>query len=392
LKIIRAGRKGERMPKHSGHFCLRVSNFARVRIAMAMICLVPSTSVMAAEKLQALFSLQELRSLAFPSATLPGAAAPENPPFAVPSDPLSKGGVFGVDTSHWTNECDDPCVCSINWKSGLWAQGIRFAYAEATEGLAWPTDDDAAAQSFLSNWKDLKSLHDSGLIYRGAYHWLSSADNESGKSQAQWFLSQVGPDKDHLPHAVDFEEDFVEVSQDDFNRLGDKAECKTKKDAKGNTLYLCDGWYNRKPQDILNKISDWVAQIDGAGSKAIIYTRSSYWDEKIGPIGLPLLKAHSVWLANYPDPKFPDPGKPQATATPPNKWGMPTAPAGLNYPSGTQYTSQITWQFNANGVFPNMSSVWSCQGGGAPHKNFPELDMSWFPSSMSDFKSAFGLH
>jgi hypothetical protein len=192
---------------------------------------------------------------------------------------------------------------------------------------------------------------------------------------------------------MDFEEDYVEVSQSDYNNWSadQNAKCSTKVDSKtGKVHYLCDGWYNQPKQQILNKVSDWLSHVSAAGTP-IIYTRSNYWDLKIGSIGQSLLATYPVWLANYPNPStFSPPGRPSATNA--NKWGIPTLPQGLAYPSGSRYSSQITWQFSPSGIFPDRKAIWPCQNGFSGTVDYPDMDMDWFPSTMADFKAAFGLH
>jgi GH25 family lysozyme M1 (1,4-beta-N-acetylmuramidase) len=359
----------------------------RLSLIVAAVNITFFNSVSAAENLQEVFPLRELRNtFRAPALTeLKDVAEPlPTPPFALPADATSKGGVFGVDISHWETECDAPCICSIDWKDGIWAQGIRFAYAEATIGAK------SIDQTFPGHWKELKPLHDAGSIYRGAFHWLTSADDESGTDQANWFLSHVGPDKDRLPHVLDFEEDFVEVTQDYYDATGSKAECKKQVDGHNSIHLMCDGWYGKKPQEIFSKIVDWVSRVERDDGKAIIYTRKGYWDEKIGPIGLNFIKTHPLWIARYLDPTtFPDPEKPQSTEPPTNKWGMTLLPQGIAYPAGNDYTSRITWQFTAKGTF--QKSPWICKGTNRPPRKDPPMDMDWFPSSLTDFKTQFGL-
>lgn len=319
-------------------------------------------------------------------------------PFFLPEDAANKGGLFGADVSHWDFECDCPSGCEIDWRGLAWKQGIRFVYAEATRGVT------SIDPTFLTTWQALKPLHDEGVIYRGAYHWLSSDPAISGASQALWFLKNVENGGLHLAHGLDFEPDYIEVSKDRYDAIKATAECKTK-DIKANgltktTVYLCDGWYGQKAEVIATKIIDWINTVENNNQTAIIYTTSNYWEKMIADKAGDILATHGVWLARYLDPaQYPDGGIPRSTIAPTNKWGMPPLPKSVSYPNGSLYSSRTNWQFEQCGQF--HQTVWTCKGkpasGPAPDKSVCEtattavMDMNWYPSNLADFKSAFGI-
>jgi GH25 family lysozyme M1 (1,4-beta-N-acetylmuramidase) len=358
------------------------------RCVRAIFCLITSLllagSTAAQNQGQPEFSLSELRVLVHPRKADSFAIALEKPKkqFVLPANAASKGGVFGIDVSHYDTECDG-CTCSIDWKRSVASQGIRFAYAEASRGTSW-TDD-----SFPIYWQALKPLHMAGQIYRGGFHWLTSDDAVAGADQAKYFLKMVGQNEPRLPDIVDFEEDPVPVTKDYYDAHQAIYWCKAKNKKVGGqeqTSYFCDGWHGKDPKAIAAKLRDWIDTIEQAGSKGIIYTRRGYWDEKVKHEGDDLLARHALWLARYADPAtYSDPGKPQSVDPPINKWGMPPLPGAGAYPRGQTYNVPTFWQFVEDGKF--QKPVWICNGEMVVRK----MDMNWFPSSLADFKKSFGV-
>ena len=359
--------------------------------ALAALCMLQASPVRADDDSQDLPPFRELRQ----RPQLLTAAKPQAP-FFLPADAANKGGVFGADVSHWDFDCG--CSgCSIDWAGALWDQGIRFIYAEATVGNA------SLDKTFASTWLALKPLHENGRMYRGAFHWLSSDPQMDGASQAQWFLQHVEDGGAHLPHALDFEPDVVkQVTEDEYNAISKVAVCKTKtvvQDGQKVTNYLCDGWYGQSAEAVVAKIKAWLKGVDSNSQKAMIYTTANFWNTMVGVNGEDILSSHGVWLARYLDPAtFPDKGKPQSVPQT-NRWWMPQLPNGISYPAGSNYTSPTNWQFEQCGQF--HQTVWTCNGkptpgpvwdkNACPMATSAVMDMSWYPSSITDFKAAFGL-
>lgn len=367
-----------------------------VVVVLVVGFVIPQT-VRAEEDWRKYFTLRELRqpSLGIGAAGAFGKIMKAQPkaPFFLPEDATNKGGLFGADVSHYDLDCSCPTKCAIDWKSAAVKQGIRFVYAEASRGVDW------VDPTFVDTWAALKPLFADGIIYRGAYHWLSSDTQLDGTDQAKWFLKHINDGTGSLPLAVDFEPDYIQVTKNRYDQIKGKAECKTKTVGK-MTFFLCDGWYGQKPEAIVTKLKNWIQTVEAAKRTAIIYTNALYWNSMIADKGTDLLSTRGVWLARYLDPAdFPDAGKPQSTSPPVNSWGMPQLPANLRYPVGPAYSSRTNWQFEECGQF--RQTVWSCKAkpvaGPAPDKSVcptatsAVMDMDWYPSSLADFKAAFGL-
>jgi GH25 family lysozyme M1 (1,4-beta-N-acetylmuramidase) len=371
-----------------------------VTFAALCFCCLSSAPIRADDKdLQAQITIREMRGHLDTILAVPPQA-----PFFLSIDATNKGGVFGVDVSQWDFDCDCPSGCTIDWQGAIWNQGVRFVYVEAPKFVSGDTQPNAWRDKIFPNtWKALRPLHEAGLIYRGAYHWLSSDPQISGAAQAQWFVKNIGDGGDHLAYALDFEPDLIQVSKDRYDAIKAVATCETKeKDTNGQKqiTYFCDRWYGQKPEVIVAKISDWLQAVEANNQKAMIYTTSKYWNTMIAGKSGDLLASRGVWLALYLDPAtYPEKEKPQSTITPTNKWGLPPPRNGVSYPEGAAYSSRTNWQFEQCGQF--HQTVWTCNGkpsaGPVPSKDAcpmatsPVMDMSWYPSSMADFKAAFGI-
>ena len=141
-----------------------------------------------------------------------------------------ENSTIGVDVSAYQADID---------MNVLKAQNIEFIYIKATEGS---THKDSR---FAENWKNAE---EAGLP-SGAYHFFSY-DSE-GKTQAENFIEQVGPDLNgRLLPVVDVE------------YYGDKEENPPEK------------------EDVVRELRAYVARIEQEyGVKPMIYTRSDVYDK-----------------------------------------------------------------------------------------------------------------
>lgn len=92
--------------------------------------------------------------------------------------------IKGIDISHYQGK--------INWKS-IPAQGIRFVYIKATQGINFQD------KRFIYNWRESKK----NKIPHGAYHFFDLC--ASGKMQAANFIRTVPGDNFMLPPVIDLE-------------------------------------------------------------------------------------------------------------------------------------------------------------------------------------------
>jgi GH25 family lysozyme M1 (1,4-beta-N-acetylmuramidase) len=324
------------------------------------------------ESLDSLFSPSELRNLWLES---PGGAVSIKPePFVIGlTGKPNFGGVYGVDVSHHNTDCDEPgCKCELNWDL-VTQHGIRFAFLKATTGTGKYTNPDP---SFRLHWKALQDLHTRKIISRGAYHWLSSKLDETGKDQAAHFLSVVSPKDAQQPPALDFEEDPAIRSEEFANQHPDY--CKRAISRKtGQAYFVCDGWRDVSVQERIAKIRDWLDAVAAASRRPIIYTRSGYWNEMLGPAGAALIADYPVWLAQYPAVSAPLTWHDEHEKLP---WRMPRLPKGAAYPpEGGKYSAKHFWQFTDNGKLEQ--SPLACNGKVMPAK----FDLDWFPGLYADF-------
>lgn len=115
-------------------------------------------------------------------AASPASTTPKADPSSAPAAAATVH--HGIDVSHHSGK--------VAWDQ-VHAQGYRFAYAKASEGL------DAADPLFEDNWSALAELP----IARGAYHFYVTEDDPI--IQAEFFLSRVTLRSGDLPPVVDIE-------------------------------------------------------------------------------------------------------------------------------------------------------------------------------------------
>jgi len=340
-----------------------------------LLCFASTSWSMAADDLDAVFSPNELRDSWSP----PPLGAGQQTPFVLTKETSSIPGIFGMDVSHHNTDCSAPsCVCILDW-SIVAQHGVRFAYLKSTTGTGTVTKVD---RSFSTHWNNLSDYHQRGRIYRGAYHWLTSTPTESGRDQANYFLSVVKPSDDQLPPALDFEEDPVRRSEGYF--VAHPNFCKQLQSRKtGETYFVCDGWREVPREQIVQKIRDWLETVSSAARRTpMVYTRSRYWADMLGPEGQAIAKIYPVWVAQYPVP--PSDWYIEHQKLP---WHMPKLPEGSTYPvqqPGAPYSSKNVWQFTDKGLLEN--SPLSCDGKIANSA----FDLDWFPATNVDFVREFG--
>jgi len=309
------------------------------------------------------------------------AAGPPGQPFVLKVGGDAFHGLFGADISHHVTDrasSSEP-RCTIDWNKAA-AQGIQFVYMKAAEGTGAIVKDDA---SFPIHWKELEKPHSEGTIYRGAYHWLSSRPNQSGADQAKHFLSVVSMKGAQLPPAVDFEEDPVARTAEYKTQYPDRCTNTKITLQSGETGFVCDGWTEVSQDERMRRLRDWLDAVSKASQlNPIIYTRTNYWRDMLGPDRKDLMALYSAWIAQYPDPPV---AWHEAHKTLP--WAMPNAPEGSTYPPASQggaYTSRTTWQFTEAGKYADQ--IIFCDG---KPKLTGGTDMNWYPSTLADFRKAF---
>jgi GH25 family lysozyme M1 (1,4-beta-N-acetylmuramidase) len=193
------------------------------------------------------------------------------------ADPGEPGPLLGVDVSHWQGDVD--------W-ARAYADGVRFAWAKATEGTYYEDDQFA------------RNLADAGAagIVRGGYHFANPSYS-GGAEQAAFFLDHGGdwaPDGLTLPGVLDFE----------WNP------------------YDGDDCYDMSESELRAWIEAFDdAYVRGTGRHVAIYTSATYWnycvgDDSFGEI-LPL------WVADW-------------------RSGPPALPTG--------WSAYVAWQFSAEGT------------------------------------------
>ncbi len=203
------------------------------------------------------------------------------------SGPQPRGpGVAGMDVSGHQG--------AVDWPRAF-ADGARFAYVKATEGIGFTSD------SYPQQYEGSRAA---GMI-RGAYHF-GLPDSSTGAEQAHYFVDHGGgwvPDGRTLPGALDIES----------NPYGD--EC-----------------YGLSPE----QMSGWIADFSGTyqartGRFPTIYTTTRWWDQCTG--------ANPDFAANNP------------------LWLARFAPEMGPLPAGWDY--QAIWQFNNTGVFPGDQNTFN---------------------------------
>ncbi len=199
-----------------------------------------------------------------PDADFMGSSLPaDERPGAAKAAPAGVGvnavGVQGIDVSHWQGTMDWNAVA---------ANGTRFAYLKATEGVTF------VDQRFATNYA---GSYDAGLL-RGAYHF-ALPDVSSGAAQANYFVDHGGtwtPDGRTLPPVLDIE----------YNPYGD----------------TCFGFTQ---QQMVAWVADFVTTMrTRIGRAPMIYTTRNWWNLCTG--NNPGFGLNSpLWIAGYHD----DPSK-----------------------------------------------------------------------------------
>lgn len=238
---------------------------------------------------------------------LPGAAASDAAPSLERSDPdgawagYSLGRSATADTERGATRGAGVAGMDVSGHQGAvdwpraYADGARFTYVKATEGIGFTSD------SFLQQYEGSYAV---GMT-RGAYHF-GLPDSSTGAEQAHYFVDHGGgwlPDGRTLPGALDIES----------NPYGE----------------MC---YGQSPE----QISAWIADfsdtyLSRTGRYPAIYTTTRWWDQCTGAnpdFGV----NNPLWLARF----APD---------------MGPLPAGWAY--------QAIWQFNNSGVFPGDQNTFN---------------------------------
>lgn len=163
-----------------------------------------------------------------------------------PDDPPTKH-IQGVDVSRWQGV--------IDWRKCA-AQGVRFAYIKATEGINW-TDPNLD-----TNWQGAKRIG----FRVGAYHFLRHDAN--GQQQALHFLSKVQRKAGDLLMALDCERGGPGIAQ--------------------------------IIQDAVNTLHQHT------GRWPVIYTSRAWWHANVGRGPMPWAAQCPLWCANYyvPQPRW----------------------------------------------------------------------------------------
>ncbi|MFF7976015.1 GH25 family lysozyme [Streptomyces sp. NPDC007905] len=159
----------------------------------------------------------------------------------------------GVDVASYQGD--------VAW-STLWGNGVRWAYAKATEGTYYTNP------SFASQYA---GSYDVGMI-RGAYHF-ATPDTTNGATQADYFVDHGGgwsKDGRTLPGVLDIE----------WNPYGDA--CYGKSNS-GMVTWV---------RDFLNRYKDRT------GRNAVIYTATSWWSECTGDYS-GFGATNPLWIARY---------------------------------------------------------------------------------------------
>jgi lysozyme len=130
----------------------------------------------------------------------------------------------------------------------------------------------------------MKALPKDKQVFRGAYHFLTSSDSESGEAQAKSFLRLIresgGADTNDMPPVLDLEWDVAKGSR--------------------------DRWSGKTADEIIDKALSWLSYVERNGDfkkKPIIYTARSWWRERIGDEKkfAKLSSHYDIWIADYSD-------------------------------------------------------------------------------------------
>ncbi|KOV65486.1 lysozyme [Streptomyces sp. MMG1121] len=159
----------------------------------------------------------------------------------------------GVDVSSYQRD--------VGW-SGLWRDGVRWAYTKATEGTSYKNP------YFTQQYNGPYGI---GMV-RGAYHF-ATPDTSGGTAQADYFVDHGGgwsKDGKTLPGALDIE----------WNPYGGSCYGKSKS--------AMTGWI----RDFLNRYRSRT------GRAAVIYTATSWWTECTGNYS-GFGASNPLWIARY---------------------------------------------------------------------------------------------
>ncbi|MEU9475888.1 lysozyme [Streptomyces sp. NPDC048191] len=158
----------------------------------------------------------------------------------------------GVDVASYQGD--------VNW-SGLWGDGIKWAYTKATEGTSYTNP------YFTQQYNGPYNV---GMI-RGAYHF-ATPDTGGGAAQADYFLAHGGgwsKDGKTLPGVLDIE----------WNPYGDAC-------------------YGKSTSGMVSWIRDFVNRYKSrTGRDAVIYTATSWWAQCTGNNSG--FGANPLWIARY---------------------------------------------------------------------------------------------
>lgn len=229
-------------------------------------------------------------------------------PFAFPTDALfdvnekkpRENAIFGVDLSHYTP--DDFPIESLRKRE------VMFAYLKATQGTGFQDG------KFASFWTRLGKLPPGQQVHRGAYHFLSAAQN--GADQAAAFVDflalQGGLQATDLPPVMDLEWDKEHVDSP-------------------------DRWAALTPDQIVATTRAWLTAVrQKTGRQPMIYTSWAWWKGRIGAERLQEFADTPLWFADYSE---------SARAI-----EVPTLPAGAQW-TLWQFTESATMAAGYDGDF-----------------------------------------
>lgn len=305
-----------------------------------------------------------------------------------PSEQTKFGGSFGIDLSHYSVDLDrDPacktqseydtpkCSCSVDWNT-MATFPLVYVMTKASDGAGRDL-------SFGKIWTELEPLHETGKLYRGAYHFLRPGI--SAETQADTFLAALddfgGRTSQQLSPIVDIEWSNRRVVPG-TNEFKACPKTRLTKDSTGR--YFCDMWYTMSSEQIVDLAQRWIAKVSReTGKPVMVYTNSrAWWDQVLGVDGKKLAQEQAIWNSRYNNsgPVYDKKWTAQGGSP---KWSMPPLPHGSAY--GDEYNVGHYWQFSENGSLPGP--VFICSG----KKKSKDVDMNWFPLVRTDYERLFDL-
>jgi lysozyme len=202
-----------------------------------------------------------------PPVALPGPFLfPEHTTYDFELNMPRNGVLFGIDISHHNGS-------DIKFDT-LAAQNVKFVYAKATQGVGFKD------KRFAEYWSAIDALPKEQKLLRGAYHFLSAADD--GPAQAQSFLNFLsasgGLTKEEMPPVVDLEWDVAKP---------------------GDT----DRWSAKSPDEIISSVLGWLKLVqERTGRVPMVYTTRSWWRQRVGSEeSFSRLSPYRLWIADYSD-------------------------------------------------------------------------------------------